>query len=62
MRITKMARLQKWMDVPVLEETGWASPMGIAFNEEVICLFATIKVGVEQRKHRIKDVFFKSEV
>lgn len=22
------------MDVPVLEETGWASPMGIAFNEE----------------------------
>lgn len=23
----------KWKDIPVLEETGWASPMGIAFNE-----------------------------
>ena len=34
MRITKNGEITKWMDVPVLEETGWASPMGIAFNEE----------------------------
>ena len=34
MRITKNGEIAKWMDVPVLEETGWASPMGIAFNEE----------------------------
>ena len=26
--------LRKLLDVPVLEETGWASPMGLAFNEE----------------------------
>ena len=26
--------VSKWLDVPVLEETGWASPMGLAFNEE----------------------------
>ncbi|MDR2956542.1 MAG: SMP-30/gluconolactonase/LRE family protein [Prevotella sp.] len=34
MRITKEGKLTKWFDVPVLAETGWASPMGIAFNEE----------------------------
>lgn len=34
MRITKDGTIAKWLDVPVLEETGWASPMGIAFNEE----------------------------
>lgn len=34
MRITKDGKITKWLDVPVLEETGWASPMGIAFNEE----------------------------
>lgn len=34
MRITKDGKISKWLDVPVLEETGWASPMGIVFNEE----------------------------
>ena len=34
MRITKDGKVTKWMNVPILEETGWASPMGIAFNEE----------------------------
>lgn len=34
MRITKDGKITKWLDVPVLAETGWASPMGIAFNEE----------------------------
>lgn len=34
MRITKEGQITKWLDVPVLEATGWASPMGIAFNEE----------------------------
>lgn len=33
-RITKDKKVSKWLDVPVLEETGWAAPMGIAFNEE----------------------------
>lgn len=39
-RITKEGKLTKWLDVPVLPETGWASPMGIAFNDEddlIIC-------------------------
>lgn len=34
MRITKDGQITKWLDVPVLEETGWAAPMGLAFNEE----------------------------
>ena len=34
MRITKDGAVSKWLDVPALEETGWASPMGLAFNEE----------------------------
>ena len=34
MRITKEGAITKWMDIPVLEETGWASPMGIAYNKE----------------------------
>lgn len=34
MRITKNGEITKWIDVPVLEETGWAAPMGLAFNEE----------------------------
>lgn len=34
MRITKEGKISKWLDVPVLEQTGWAAPMGIAFNEE----------------------------
>lgn len=34
MRITKEGKITKWLDVPVLEETGWAAPMGLAFNEE----------------------------
>lgn len=33
-RITKEGKLTKWFDVPALTETGWASPMGIAFNDE----------------------------
>jgi len=33
MRITKDNKISKWLDVPVLAETGWASPMGIAFND-----------------------------
>ena len=33
-RITKDNKISKWLDVPVLEETGWAAPMGLAFNDE----------------------------
>lgn len=34
MRITKDGKISKWLDVPILAETGWAAPMGITFNEE----------------------------
>lgn len=33
MRITKDGTVSKWLDVPVLEETGLAAPMGIGFSE-----------------------------
>lgn len=33
-RITKEGSVSKWLDVPVLPETGWAAPMGITFDEE----------------------------
>lgn len=33
MRITKEGVISKWIDVPVLKETGWAAPMGLAFND-----------------------------
>jgi len=33
-RIDKDKKISKWFDVPVLPETGWAAPMGIAFNNE----------------------------
>lgn len=32
-RISKDGKINKWFDVPVLAETGWAAPMGIAFND-----------------------------
>lgn len=32
-RITKSGEVSKWLDVPVLPETGRAAPMGIAFAE-----------------------------
>lgn len=32
-RITKEGVVSKWLDVPVLPETGWAAPMGITFDE-----------------------------
>lgn len=32
-RITKEGEISKWLDVPVLPETGRAAPMGIAFAE-----------------------------
>lgn len=34
MRITKDGKIDKWLDVPVLPETGWAAPMGITFDDE----------------------------
>lgn len=34
MRITKDGKISKWLDVPVLNETGWAAPMGITFDDE----------------------------
>lgn len=34
MRITKEGAISKWVDVPVLPETGWAAPMGLAFDDE----------------------------
>lgn len=33
-RITKEGSVSKWLDVPVLPETGWAAPMGITFDDE----------------------------
>lgn len=32
-RITKEGQVSKWIDIPVLPATGWAAPMGIAFDE-----------------------------
>lgn len=32
-RITKEGVVSKWLEVPVLPETGWAAPMGITFDE-----------------------------
>lgn len=32
-RITKDGNIRKWIDVPILPETGWAAPMGLAFAE-----------------------------
>lgn len=34
MRITKEGKISKWLEVPVLPETGWAAPMGITFDDE----------------------------
>lgn len=34
MRITQYGKISKWLDVPVLPETGWAAPMGITFDDE----------------------------
>lgn len=34
MKITPDGKISKWMDVPVLEETGLAAPMGIDFGED----------------------------
>ncbi|MCD8137957.1 MAG: SMP-30/gluconolactonase/LRE family protein [Parabacteroides gordonii] len=34
MRITQDGKISKWLDVPVLPETGWAAPMGITFDDE----------------------------
>lgn len=34
MRITADGKISKWIDVPVLQATGWASPMGIAFGSD----------------------------
>ena len=31
-RITKDGTVSKWIDVPVLAETGWSAPMGIQFD------------------------------
>ena len=33
-KIDKQGKVQKWFDVPTIPETGWASPMGIAFGED----------------------------
>ncbi len=33
MRISKDGIITKWLDVPVLDETGWAAPMGIEFDK-----------------------------
>lgn len=32
-RITPEGKVSKWIDVPVLAETGWAAPMGLAFAD-----------------------------
>lgn len=34
MRINKDGKISKWLNVPILEETGWAAPMGITFDDE----------------------------
>ena len=31
-RISKDGAVEKWVDVPILKETGWAAPMGIQFD------------------------------
>lgn len=34
MKITADGKISKWIDVPVLPETGFAAPMGIAFDDD----------------------------
>ena len=36
MQITKEGKISKWMDVPVLPETGWAAPMGQKQRENTL--------------------------
>ena len=39
-RIDKAGNIRKWMDVPVLEKTGYAAPMGIEFDSNgdfIVC-------------------------
>lgn len=63
-RIAKEGKLTKWLDVPVLPEAGWASPMGIAFNDEddlIICdNQGWSGVEVAQNKGRILRLRFDS--
>lgn len=65
-RITKEGTLTKWLDVPVLPETGWASPMGIAFTGErdlIICDNQGWRgAAVAQNKGRILRLRFENDV
>ena len=56
--LLKMARLRNGWMFRYWRKLAGLLRWGLPLMKRVICLFATIKVGVEQRKHRIKDVFF----
>ncbi len=58
MRITKDGAVQKWLDVPVLEETGWLLPMGLAFNEEGDLFISDNQGWSGAEKAKTKDVYF----
>lgn len=66
MRITKDKKITKWLDVPVLAETGWAAPMGLAFSEDGKSLFVSDNQGwsgVEkaQNKGRVLRLNFDND-
>ena len=63
MRITKDGAVSKWLDVPVLEETGWASPMGLAFNEEGDLFISDNQgwSGAEKAKNKARVLRLKFE-
>lgn len=66
MRITKDKEVTKWMDVPVLAETGWAAPMGIAFSEDGKSLFVCDNQGWNgaekaQNKGRVLRLNFEND-
>lgn len=50
MRITKDGKISKWMNVPILEETGWLLPWESPSMMKETYLFVTIRDGAEQKR------------
>lgn len=65
MKITADGEIAKWIDVPVLPETGVAAPMGITFDEEGNLYVADNQgwTGSEARKNRgrLLKLYFDNE-
>lgn len=60
MRITKEGTISKWLDVPVLPETGWAAPMGITFDDEGNNLYICDNQGWSgaEKAKKIKEGYY----